>query len=409
MDMSPHAYFALSLLLGAITVAAFVPRIYGALGVVMSFAALVLLFFIPQFTFLGLAATALAYYSGSLAQPLGQLGLAIHVACWSVLVGYLWRVSQALPLLDGAIVTDDDQPFSHRLTDDQRNRLRPGRISWRPSLTYRIPAMLDVEVHRGVPFRTVGGKRLLLDVYRGRDADPTRPALVYIHGGGWLIGTRRQSRFMLYELAAAGWTVFAISYRFAPRNPLPAAVEDAKAGLAWVREHATEYGADGDRIVVLGGSAGGHLAALLALTPNVARFQPGFEEADTRVHGAVVLYGVSDLAGVFDERPHRGMAFYLERVVLRRRYRDAAELYHALSPVRWASREAPPMLLVHGIHDHVVPIRESRLFAEKLRQAGAPTVHLLEVPLGPHAFEVFPSPLHQRAVRVIVRFLETLR
>jgi acetyl esterase/lipase len=251
--------------------------------------------------------------------------------------------------------------------------------------------------------------QLRLDVYRPRRPVGPRPSVIYIHGGAWLIGTRRQSRFMLYELAAAGFPVFAIAYRFAPRFPLPAAIEDCKAAVAWVRAHAAEYGGRADQIVAMGGSAGGHLAAMLALTPGVARFQPGFEEADTRVQGAVVLYGVPDLEGVFsDERAHRGMAMLLERVVLRRRFRDDPEPFRAASPLRWASPEAPPMLLVHGTHDRIVPIGESRRFAEALRAAEAEVVHLLEVPFGQHAFEIFPTPLHQRAVRVIVRFLESL-
>jgi acetyl esterase/lipase len=213
---------------------------------------------------------------------------------------------------------------------------------------------------------------------------------------------------MMYELAAAGWTVFAISYRFAPRFPLPAAVEDCKAAVAWVREHGHEYGVRGEQVVIAGGSAGGHLAAMVALTPGVARFQPGFEEADTHVDGAVVLYGVSDLTGAFGERPSPGLALYLERVVFRKRYRDDPELFHAVTPAHHAHAGAPPMLLVHGTRDEVVPLGESRLFAARLRQAGARTVHLLEVPYAHHAFEVFPTPLHQRAVRVIVRFLASL-
>jgi acetyl esterase/lipase len=177
-----------------------------------------------------------------------------------------------------------------------------------------------------------------------------------------------------------------------------------------VRAHAAEHGARADHLVAIGGSAGGHLAAMLALTPNVARFQPGFEAADTRVHAGVILYGVPNLVRPFDDEDgNRAMAALLERVVVRRRFAEAAELYHALSPSTWVGPEAPPLLLVHGTFDRLVPIAESHRFAERLRTAGARQVHLLEVPLGQHAFEVFPSPLHQRAVRVIIRFLASVR
>src|SRR5262249_27222883 len=153
---------------------------------------------------------------------------------------------------------DEDQPFCGGLSEEERAELPPGRVSWRPSLTYHVPSMLRVRVDYGIPYRRVGAVTLHLDVYRAHDRAGPQPALLYLHGGGWTAGHRRQSRYMLYELAAAGWTVFAASYRFAPRHPLPAAIEDAKAALAWIRAHAAEHGARPDRVVVAGGSAGGH-------------------------------------------------------------------------------------------------------------------------------------------------------
>jgi acetyl esterase/lipase len=403
-------YLVLSLVVAVLTLAAAAPRLFGPyLSAPMSVLAMGVVFFTPQALLLGVVLTAWAASAGAFQHPAGQVGLVLHLVCWSAMALYLWAVHRALPVLDGVPVRDVDQPFDPGPPGLPAQPVARGVVSWTPSLIHRIPAMLAVEVERGVVFREVGRLRLALDVYRPKQANGPTPSLVYIHGGGWFSGTRRQSRFMLYELAAAGWTVFAISYRFAPRFPLPAAIEDCKAAIAWVRAHAAKYGARGDTIVVVGGSAGGHLAAMLALTPHLRRFQPGFEEADTCVQGAVILYGVSDLTGAFGERPHPGMALFLERVVFRRRYRDDPELFRAATPVSYCSAEAPPILLVHGTHDEVVPIGESRLFAARLRQAGAPSVHLLEVPLGNHAFEVFPTPLHQRAVRVIARFLDTLR
>jgi acetyl esterase/lipase len=269
--------------------------------------------------------------------------------------------------------------------------------------------MLDVEVTKDVVFREFGPVKLRLDVYRPRHATGPVPAAIYIHGGAWVTGNRRHSRFMLYELAAAGWAVFSISYRFAPRFPLPAAIEDCKAAVAWVREHGAQYGARTEQVVVIGGSAGGHLASLVALTPNDPRFQPGFEGADTRVQGAVVLYGVPDFEAAFFDESLVGFALFQEKVLFKTRYKDNPEVFRMAQPVSYLSKDAPPMLLVHGESDSLVPIEASRQFYRKLREAGAGRVHLLEVPLGLHAFEITPGPLHQRSVRVILRFLASLR
>ena len=104
--------------------------------------------------------------------------------------------------------------------------------------------------------------------------------LVYIHGGAWVIGDKREQGIpMMHELAQRGWVCVAINYRLSPRATWPAHIVDCKRAVAWVREHIAEYGGDPGFIAVSGGSAGGHLSALLALTPNEPEWQPGFEDA----------------------------------------------------------------------------------------------------------------------------------
>jgi acetyl esterase/lipase len=148
---------------------------------------------------------------------------------------------------------------------------------------------------------------------------------------------------------------------------------------------------------------------MVAVSPNNPRFQPGFEQADTRVQGAVIFYGVPDLVSAFGERRNVGMARFLELVVFRARYRDNPDLFLACQPASYISADVPPILLVHGMSDSVVPCKESRRFAQQLREAGARQVHLLEMPRALHAFEVFPSPMHQRAMRIVLRFMDSLR
>jgi len=269
------------------------------------------------------------------------------------------------------------------------------------------PSSLDeVEVTRGLVYRRVAGVSLRLDVYRPKGGELC-PSLVYFHGGGWVAGHRRLSRFLLPRLAAAGWTTFAVSYRLAPRFPLPAALEDAKAAVAWIREHGVELGAMPGRPIVWGESAGGHLAALLALTPGEPRWQPGFEEADTFVSGALLFAPVADLVGTFERGEHPGLRMLLERLAVGRPYRSNRELYRALDPVCCELRDVPPVLLVQGTADTLVPRQSSQRLARRLREAGG-DVQLLELPGMPHGFEVVPSPVQERVLQRALAFLDEL-
>jgi acetyl esterase/lipase len=403
-------YLGLALALLSATVGAFRPAVYGPhVATAFSFAGMMVTFWIPQVLMIGIAFTSIVALAGGFRHATAVAGLGIHVACWTLLVVYARRMTTALPVLDGNPVLDAEHPFTDGVPDDERDQLPHAQVSWGPSFTYRSEAMRKVHVVRNVVYREVDGVRLRVDIYRPRDRKGPHPSAVYIHGGGWVVGSRRQSRFMMYELAAAGWTVFAIAYRRAPAFPLPAAIVDCKAAVAWVREHASEYDAQPDKLVVIGGSAGGHLAAMVALTPNRAEFQPGFENAETTVQGAVVLYGVTDLEAAFGRPGSVMFRHLLERWVFRKAYSDEPDLFRNAQPLTHVSADAPPMLLVHGTVDRVVPFEQSRAFAERLREAGARTVHLLEIPHGQHAFEVFPSPLHQRSVRIIARFMDSVR
>ena len=150
---------------------------------------------------------------------------------------------------------------------------------------------------RNIDYWGDGNPRHRLDVYRSRLAPPGKaPVMVYIHGGAWMIGDKReQGKPMMYELVARGWVCVAINYRLSPKATWPDHIVDAKRAVAWVKEHIDEYGGDPSFVAVSGGSAGGHLCALLALSAGDPTFQPGFEEADTTVQACIPFYGVMDL------------------------------------------------------------------------------------------------------------------
>jgi acetyl esterase/lipase len=265
----------------------------------------------------------------------------------------------------------------------------------------------DVERIVDVPYSDVS-KRHRLDVYRHRDQPTGCPTLLQVHGGGWVIGDKReQGRPLMLHLASRGWVCFAPNYRLSPRATWPDHLVDVKRALAWVRTEGAAYGADPGFVVLTGGSAGGHLVALAALTANDPRYQPGFEDVDTSVAGCVPYYGVYDLVGETGTKAARMRRRHLlDRVVMKTKddqvYRDA-------SPLAAVREDAPPFLVIHGRNDTLVPVAEARLFVERLRAVSTSPVVYIELPGTQHAFDVFPSIRSSHVVRAVGRFVELLR
>ncbi len=268
----------------------------------------------------------------------------------------------------------------------------------------------DVAKRRTVPYRQVDGVSLGMDIIRGRDTPPGAPFLMFIHGGGWVIGHKdKQGLPLMYHLAQRGWICCAPSYRLAPRGSLPQMVEDCKDAVRWIREHAEELGGDPSFLALYGGSAGGHLASLLALTAGDERLQPGFEEADTRIQACVSFYGIYDLLDEERLWPNGGMARLLERHVLKHPLASHRALYESLSPLHRIHAEAPPFCLLHGTLDNLAPVAGARLFAVRLRAVSRAPVVYVEYPRAHHAFEVFPSLRCMAGVHGAARFLDTVR
>jgi acetyl esterase/lipase len=265
----------------------------------------------------------------------------------------------------------------------------------------------DVERLVDVPYSDVS-KRHRLDVYRHTDHPTGCPTLLQVHGGGWVIGDKReQGRPLMLHLASRGWVCFAPNYRLSPRATWPDHLVDVKRALAWVREHGAEYGADPGFVVLTGGSAGGHLVALAALTANDPRYQPGFEDVDTSVAGCVPYYGVYDIAGETGTKAARMRRRHLmDRLVMKT---TDEQVYRDASPIEAVHADAPPFMVIHGRNDTLVPVAEARLFVERLRAVSGAPVLYVELPGTQHAFDVFPSIRSSHVVRAVGRFVELLR
>jgi len=261
---------------------------------------------------------------------------------------------------------------------------------------------------RGLVYREVDGHRLKLDVYEPLDPPSSgqrRPAIIQIHGGAWVVGSKdEQGVPLLNHLASLGWVGFNIQYRLSPNAKFPSHLVDCKAALAWVREHADEFGVDPEFIAVTGGSAGGHLCALMALTENDPEFQPGFADADTSVQAAVPFYGVYDL---FDRGQDQVDTFlrFIEQVVMGSHPEQDPEGWASYSPIDRIHGDAPPMMLLHGDSDVLVPVGGARRFASELSRASTNPVVYVELHGAQHAFEIFPSVRAVQTVEYVERFL----
>lgn len=255
-------------------------------------------------------------------------------------------------------------------------------------------------VHQG------DGYTLCADVFHRTDKPPNAPVLVYVHGGGWIIGFKKyQGLPLLYLMAAAGWVCVSIDYRLSPTATFPDHLIDVKRGIAWAREHAAEFGGDPTFVGLCGNSAGAHLAALAALTSADKTLQPGFESSDTHVDACAGLYGVYDLTNRYGHWPSQGTDPLWEALVIKRKRADAPDLFRLASPVDQVHAGAPPFLLIHGTHDSLAPIEESRRFADALRKTSDAPVLLAEIEGAQHAFEIFHSVRGRYAVQAVAHFL----
>jgi acetyl esterase/lipase len=285
---------------------------------------------------------------------------------------------------------------------------------WRfPRLIYPLPRPArSVKAVHNIDYAGDAAHGHRLDIIRRRVDPPTAgPVLIYIHGGAWVIGDKREQGLpLLHELARRGWVTVTINYRLSPKATWPDHLVDCKRALAWVREHIAEYGGDPRFIAVSGGSAGGHLCSMLALTPGDPAFQPGFEDAPTSVDACIPFYGVYDMsAGRGTGHYDKGLMTLLERRVFKRRYDDDPVVYHDASPLHRVNSDAPPFFVVHGTHDTLVPVAEARRFVEALRAVSDAPVLYAELPYTQHAFDVLPSVRSAHAVAAVVRFLEAVR
>lgn len=263
------------------------------------------------------------------------------------------------------------------LAEGLRRRLPLARIVFLPIYRRRRDVRRVADLAYGD-----AGRRNLLDLYHHRSRPEGAPVLIHLHGGHYRQGRKNtQSLPLLYHLASRGWVCISANYRLAPSAQHPDHLIDLKKVIAWVREHAHQYGADPATLFVAGSSAGGHMAALAALTQNDPAFQPGFESANTSVTAAICLNGYY---GPISDDP-------------------------ASSPLAHIAPEAPPFLLAHGDLDPLVPVADVRQVADRLRRTSTDAVVYAELHGGNHAFDLFHSLRFEAVIDAIEAFAAWVR
>jgi acetyl esterase/lipase len=344
-------------------------------------------------------ATAIFGVLGAARTPTGVTGLALLAAA-GVMMCVSWRRARA----DGAAL---ERALIDALGPEYRRQVLAGRMGWlRQAIRFRDwarPLRFDatgIDIRADLAYGEHGRFNTLDVLGPSVPSSSPAPVLMHLHGGGLVLGEKSVEALpLLHHVARRGWIVVSVNYRLSPAVRWPAHVEDAKRALAWIREHIHEYGGDPSFVAVTGGSAGGMLAALLALTPNDPRLQPGFKGADTAVQAAVPFYGSY-------EYPEEDELEYFGRLVMPRTRTEDPALWRDAFPMSHLRPDAPPFFVLHGSHDALAPVSDARVFTKRLREVSRSPVAYAEQHGASHGYDAVASLRTLLVVDAVHRFLE---
>ena len=238
----------------------------------------------------------------------------------------------------------------------------------------------DYRVNANITYKVASNAEQKLDVYVRRDRDTPRPTVIYIHGGGWVGGSKESSVLRIAPYLEMGFNVVNVEYRLGRVARAPAAVEDCRCALRWVIRNAETYGFDAQKLIVTGRSAGGHLSLSTGMLPVSAGFDAEcISGAEPKVAAVINYYGITDVADLMSGKPNEKSY----TVSWLGSQSDRKEIADAVSPIHHVREGLPPILTIHGDADKVVPYSHATELHKRLDAAGAAN-QLLTIPDGGH-------------------------
>jgi len=325
-----------------------------------------------------------------------------RVGGWLGLIGVLaglrplWQLAPTVrrneaAMREGLGADFDMPPSADKSNSASRSTRRP--LDFRGHLRQRRATFAGVRVQNDVLFQQIDGRDLRADIYQPQPDDDSQrmtayPAVIAIHGGSWRGGDKGEFYIAHNRwLAQQGYVVVDIQYRLSPEFLWPAQLIDVKTAIRWLRAHADQYAVDPDRIVLLGRSAGAHLALVAAFTPNDPAYPPSNDlpQRDD-VQGVIAIYAPTDLS-LLQESAVISLSYWMGST-----FAHKPDVYLNASPMYVVTLDAPPVLLAHGGADNIVTPENSARMYRRLRDLGIPAV-LLYYPWSRHGFDFSLSGL----------------
>lgn len=306
-----------------------------------------------------------------------------------VAVAFLLHVS----VLSGAVVAEESitGPLASKLKGtppalsiggasarEIESKIKSGEI---PLATRMSDLPAGVEASFNVEYGKGGTKPLLLDLFRPKEIKKPVPGLIFVHGGAWMSGSRKNYGTYCRRFAAKGYVAATIEYRLSGEAPFPAAIQDVNCAIRWMRANAAWLGVDANKIGLVGGSAGGHLVMLAAYAPNDRELEGtgGNDGVSSRVQAVVDIYGPNRIGHSHNPMGVRFLRMRTSDPVIKfmggKTMDDDPDLYAKASPITHLTKNAPPTLILHGTIDELVNITQSDKLAARLAELGVPYLY----------------------------------
>jgi len=370
----------------------------------------------PYWAIIGVVGSLIGWgYQALWAIPTGIIGA-------GVMVWYVWECRRDHNGFEDAFGAG----WSDQIPPEIVKHMAQKRWSWFLKMQASPAPILEQDI----PFWAVPGtdRQLLCDIWRPSDGSNSGLAVIYIHGGGWFIWDKDYyTRPFFHHLVSQGHIVMDVSYRLCPEVDFFGMIGDVKHAIVWMKENAPKYGVNPEKIVIVGASAGGHLAQMVGYTPGHPKLTPDeLKDADQSVCGVISFYGFTDLTAMWQHMnlekienpntvpvgenlgPNKGMAYFGRLDVFLGGWpEDAPEMYQLASPITHVRPGCPPTLLIQGEQDIFCPSDATRAQYTKLIEAGVPAINLV-FPYTNHAFDLLlprMNPAAQSALYDVDRFL----